>query len=153
MSKLRQVSSTRKCFHYFGNFEWVDSIRFLYVCSDQFQINSFKFIMSNIEFFVQKNPSTIRQPEEDRGRENYTMTSWVNLPFSSPISRHIAALCSEAADSTYISDFDINILASKPGDYYWNHSFINFQYLSEKKPRISYPLECWTLFLNLFALI
>lgn len=43
------------------------------------------------------------------------MTSWVNLPFSSPISRHVAALCNEAADATYISDFDINILASKPG--------------------------------------
>lgn len=72
-------------------------------------------IIIMVYIFGQKNPSTIRQPEEDRGRENYTMTSWVNLPFSSPISRHVAALCNEAADATYISDFDINILASKPG--------------------------------------
>lgn len=63
----------------------------------------------------QKNPSTIRQPEEDRGRENFTMTAWVNLRQSSPLSQHISSVCTEAADSTYISDFDIRILASKPG--------------------------------------
>lgn len=65
---------------------------------------------------LQKNPSTIRQPEEDRGRENFTMTAWVNLPRATPISRHVYPLCSEALDSTYISDFDIQILASKPGN-------------------------------------
>ncbi|XP_031628745.1 out at first protein [Contarinia nasturtii] len=63
----------------------------------------------------QKNPSTIRQPEEDRGRENFTMTAWINLPHAAPISQHIAGLCSEAADSTYISDDDIKFLSSKPG--------------------------------------
>lgn len=63
----------------------------------------------------QKNPNTIRQPEEDRGRENFTMTAWVNLPRSTAISRHTLPICSEAIDSTYISDFDLKILASKPG--------------------------------------
>lgn len=45
------------------------------------------------------------------------MTAWVNLPRASPISRHIVPVCSEAVDSTYISDFDIKILASKPGKH------------------------------------
>lgn len=70
-----------------------------------------------MQFHLQKNPTTIRQPEEDRGRENYTMVAWVNLPQSTPISRHITELCSDAAESTYIIDFDIKILASKSGSY------------------------------------
>lgn len=65
---------------------------------------------------LQKNPNTIRLPEEDRGRENFTMTAWVNLPRAAPISRHIYPLCTEALDSTYISNVDIKILATKPGN-------------------------------------
>lgn len=45
------------------------------------------------------------------------MTAWVNLRQAQPLSKHISAMCTEAADSTYISDFDIRILASKPGKY------------------------------------
>lgn len=62
------------------------------------------------------------------------MTSWVNLPFSSPISRHVAALCNEAADSTYISDFDINILASKPGKNFGICNCALFSHFCFQKP-------------------
>lgn len=63
----------------------------------------------------QKNPSTIRQPEEDRGRDNYTMTAWVDLTQSTPLSRHISNLCSEAPDATYIRDVDLKAWAEMPG--------------------------------------
>lgn len=63
----------------------------------------------------QKNPSTIRTPEEDKGKENYTMTGWVVLDRASPISRHIAPLCSEAPDSTYARDVDLKAWAELPG--------------------------------------
>ncbi|EDS43566.1 out at first protein [Culex quinquefasciatus] len=62
----------------------------------------------------QKNPSTIRSPEEDRGKENYTMTGWVLLDRAGPISRHIAPLCSEAQDSTYARDVDLKAWAELP---------------------------------------
>lgn len=63
----------------------------------------------------QKNPSTIRQPEEDRGRDNYTMTSWVDLKRSPMLSRHITNLCSEAANSIYVRQDDIKAWADTLG--------------------------------------
>lgn len=52
------------------------------------------------------------------------MTGWVKLPRSMPVSRHIASLCSEAADSTYIRDVDIKTWATRPGSEY--HLLIYF---------------------------
>ncbi|ETN58901.1 hypothetical protein AND_009469 [Anopheles darlingi] len=63
----------------------------------------------------QKNPSTIRTPEEDRGKENYTMTGWVLLDRAAPISRHVAPLCAEAQESTYVRDTDLKAWAELPG--------------------------------------
>uniref|UniRef100_A0A336MDB7 CSON015580 protein n=1 Tax=Culicoides sonorensis TaxID=179676 RepID=A0A336MDB7_CULSO len=63
----------------------------------------------------QKNPNTVRTPEEDRGKENFTMTAWIHLDKSGPISRHISALCSEAKDSTYARDSDIKAWSELPG--------------------------------------
>lgn len=68
-------------------------------------------------FFFQKNPSTIRQAEEDQGRENFTMNAWLNLDRSTPISQHIKGLCGEAKDSTYVRDIDLKWLADLPGLY------------------------------------
>ncbi|CAO1317718.1 unnamed protein product [Diamesa serratosioi] len=62
----------------------------------------------------QKNPTTVRTPEEDRGKENYTMTGWVNLERSLPISRHLS-ICSEAKDSTYVREADLKSWAELPG--------------------------------------
>lgn len=64
---------------------------------------------------LQKNPSTIRQPEEDRGWENYTMTARVNLDRSATISPHIKPLCAEAKDNTFVRDVDLKALAELPG--------------------------------------
>uniref|UniRef100_A0A1B0CT74 Out at first protein BRICHOS-like domain-containing protein n=1 Tax=Lutzomyia longipalpis TaxID=7200 RepID=A0A1B0CT74_LUTLO len=69
----------------------------------------------NCRLCLDKNPSTIRIPEEDRGKENFTMTAWVTLERSSSISRHIASLCAEASDSTYARDVDLRAWAELPG--------------------------------------
>lgn len=58
----------------------------------------------------------MRTPEEDKGKENFTMTGWVNLERSSPISRHLSSICSEAKDSTYVRDVDLKSWAELPGN-------------------------------------
>lgn len=66
----------------------------------------------------QKNPGTVRTPEEDRGRDNYTMDHWVLLDRSSAISRHIKGLCAEAAQATFARAEDVRFWASLPGKYH-----------------------------------
>lgn len=46
------------------------------------------------------------------------MTGWVSLEGSTPISRHISSLCSEASDSTYMRDADIRTWATLPGKHF-----------------------------------
>lgn len=46
------------------------------------------------------------------------MTGWVDLKRSTPVSRHIAALCAEASDSTYVRDADIRTWATLPGKHF-----------------------------------
>ncbi|XP_065085461.1 out at first protein isoform X2 [Ochlerotatus camptorhynchus] len=83
-------------------------------CTLEFQRSDGTLITKLIDF-KSKNPSTIRTPEEDKGKENYTMTGWVVLDRASPISRHIPPLCSEAQDSTYARDVDLKAWAELPG--------------------------------------
>lgn len=59
----------------------------------------------------QKNPNTIRTPEEDRGKENYTMSGWLAIDKAGEISRHIPGMCQEAAESTYVRDSDLRLWA------------------------------------------
>ncbi|KAK6636249.1 hypothetical protein RUM43_009907 [Polyplax serrata] len=72
---------------------------------------------SSLKFhgWPQKNPGTIRIPEEDRGRENFTMTHFVDLQQSDVISEHIASLCGEAKDATYTRESDLHKWANIPG--------------------------------------
>lgn len=63
----------------------------------------------------QKNPSTIRTPEEDKGKETFTMTSWVHLNRSQPITRHLMSICGEAVDATYVRDVDLKAWSELPG--------------------------------------
>lgn len=55
----------------------------------------------------QKNPSTIRTPEEDVGRTNRTMDYVLVLQHSGIISPHVADLCAEAGAATYARHEDI----------------------------------------------
>lgn len=63
----------------------------------------------------QKNPGTIRTPEEDLGRTNYTMDYTVVLPHSGLISPYIADLCAEAGESTYTRHADLVSWAAAQG--------------------------------------
>lgn len=65
----------------------------------------------------QKNPSTIRAPEEDKGKETFVMTSWLHLNRSSVISKHLKSLCNEASDFTYVRDVDLTAWSQLPGNF------------------------------------
>ncbi|XP_002738882.1 out at first protein-like isoform X1 [Saccoglossus kowalevskii] len=67
----------------------------------------------------QKNPGTIRNPEEDKGQEHIFMDLQIDLKESSKFSKHIYNTCMEAQDSTYIRESDIRAL-SKGNNYTYN---------------------------------
>lgn len=89
----------------------------------QYQVMCFIFHFSKDVFISsdamsklrQKNPGTVRTPEEDKGRENYTMDYTVNLSQSTIISPHISELCFEAKDSSYTRHEDIQMWAISQG--------------------------------------
>lgn len=45
------------------------------------------------------------------------MSGWINLERAAPISRHLATICSEAKDSTYVRAEDVKSWAELPGNY------------------------------------
>nr|CAH7765304.1 unnamed protein product [Callosobruchus chinensis] len=63
----------------------------------------------------QKNPSTIRTPEEDLGRTNHTMEYMVLLKHAGIISPHIVDLCAEAGPYTYTLHEDVIKWAAAQG--------------------------------------
>lgn len=79
----------------------------------------------------QKNPGTIRTPEEDKGRFNYTMDYTVDVANSAIISPHIAETCNEASRSTYTRHEDVVVWSTIQGTSY---SFLLFLHLIEMHP-------------------
>ncbi|XP_046686622.1 out at first protein-like, partial [Homalodisca vitripennis] len=69
----------------------------------------------NIQKCITKIPGTIRTPEEDRGRENFTMDLFVDVPRAAVISKHVPVLCAEAGDATYTRRVDIDLWSQLPG--------------------------------------
>ncbi|XP_070548686.1 out at first protein-like [Ptychodera flava] len=67
----------------------------------------------------QKNPGTIRNPEEDKGQEYLQMDLQVDIKESRKFSKHIYNACVEAQDSTYIRESDLRAL-SKGNNYTYN---------------------------------
>ena len=65
----------------------------------------------------QKNPGTIRVPEEDKGRANYTMDLFLDIPQSGIVSKHISDLCSDALETTYTRYEDLKQWAQRPGKF------------------------------------
>lgn len=90
----------------------------------QYQVMCFVCHSSRSEFIAadamaklrQKNPGAVRIPEEDRGRDNYTMDHWVIIDRSSVISKHIKGVCGEAAQSTFARGEDVRLWAALPGE-------------------------------------
>lgn len=58
---------------------------------------------------LQKNPGTIRNPEDDLGREQLQMDMSINLERASRISKHIRDICSEARTTTYTREEDLKL--------------------------------------------
>lgn len=66
----------------------------------------------------QKNPGTIRTPEEEKPRDNYTMDYTVDLSRSNIFSPHINDLCSEASEASYTRNEDIQMWAQTQGKFF-----------------------------------
>ncbi|KAF4520799.1 hypothetical protein B566_EDAN002377 [Ephemera danica] len=65
----------------------------------------------------QKNPGTVRTPEEDRGRQNATMDALLEPAAAARISPHLPGLCAEARDATYVRLADLRTWATMAGVY------------------------------------
>ncbi|XP_035224069.1 out at first protein-like [Stegodyphus dumicola] len=86
----------------------------------QYQVLCFATQLSKNDFISadamsklrQRNPGAIRQPEEDRGKENLEMDLSIELDKSSVISPHLPYLCDEAAHSAYAREIDLRAWAS-----------------------------------------
>ncbi|XP_076053004.1 BRICHOS-like domain-containing protein out at first [Oratosquilla oratoria] len=64
----------------------------------------------------QKNPGTVRTPEEDRGTEDIELDVSLDVQGSKMLSSHIPVLCSEAAQSTYAREHEIKIWMNQRRD-------------------------------------
>lgn len=64
----------------------------------------------------QKNPSAIRIPEQDLVRDNYTMDYHVMLQHSGVFSPHVADMCAEAKESTYVRHEDLTVWSINQGE-------------------------------------
>lgn len=67
----------------------------------------------------QKNPGTIRVAEDDRGHSNYSMDLFLDVSKSKVISKHVTALCTEAAASTYTRTEDLKQWVQRPGNKFF----------------------------------
>lgn len=63
----------------------------------------------------QKNPGTVRTPEEDRGRQNASMDALLEPAAAARISPHLPGLCAEAKDATYARLADLRTWATLSG--------------------------------------
>ena len=66
--------------------------------------------------FVQKNPNTVRTPEEDIGRENATFDYVIDLRKLNVISSHIRPLCREGVAYTQESDLKFWAALGNPSE-------------------------------------
>ncbi|CAL4204878.1 unnamed protein product [Meganyctiphanes norvegica] len=64
----------------------------------------------------QKNPGTVRTPEEDRGTEDFDLDLSVDVTTASSLSSHIPRLCGEASTATYASDRDLKLWTQQRTD-------------------------------------
>jgi len=66
----------------------------------------------------QKNPGTVRTPEEDRGRHNSSMDGLLDLHAAKLISPLLPDVCAEAKDATYASLAALRIWSEISGEKY-----------------------------------
>jgi Transcriptional regulator, Out at first len=64
----------------------------------------------------QKNPGTVRTPEEDRGRHNSSMDGLLELHAAKLVSPLLPDVCAEAKDATYASLAALRIWSEIAGE-------------------------------------
>jgi len=62
-------------------------------------------------FCLQKNPSTVRHPEESRPTETFDLDLLMNVGASHVVSSHISEMCKDASALTYTRDVDLHQLS------------------------------------------
>ncbi|CAE1280043.1 unnamed protein product [Acanthosepion pharaonis] len=80
----------------------------------------------------QKNPTAIRTPEDDKGRETHEQDHVVHLEKSHVISPYIYNICREAHDKIYARDADLRILSRSLGKDYNTLRSSTTQYIPSK---------------------
>ena len=60
---------------------------------------------------LQKNPGTIRKPEDDKGLEMHQKDLLVDVDRARYISPYVPTMCQDAKDSTYAKDLDFKTVA------------------------------------------
>ena len=60
---------------------------------------------------LQKNPSAIRHPEEEKPREEIEMDLLVSMGQAGILSHHIGRLCQAAGSSVFARDADLNVIS------------------------------------------
>ncbi len=68
---------------------------------------------------VQKNPGTIRNPEEDKGKEHIILDLNIHLEKASRISPYIYNICSEAKANIYSREQDVRAWSKGKRRGYW----------------------------------
>lgn len=61
--------------------------------------------------FCKKNPSAVRHPEETRPNEVLPMDLLLDVASAHVLSPHIATLCADATETTYMADNDLRLLS------------------------------------------
>ena len=70
-------------------------------------VPAFTLFILKIVCFLQKNPGTIRNPEEDKGQERLIMTLGVNLDLAKSISPYVFNMCSKAETLIFSRESDL----------------------------------------------
>lgn len=87
----------------------------------------------------QKNPRTVRVPEEQRAPEHLYMDVAVNYSRANPLSAHINNLCAEAMDAVYARESDVKHWMEKGIEA----SIFEMMPVSEDVPRCGVSLDRW----------
>ncbi|XP_071843744.1 out at first protein-like isoform X2 [Apostichopus japonicus] len=92
----------------------------------------------------QKNPGTIRNPEDDLGREQLQMDMSINLERASRISKHIRDICSEARTTTYTREEDLKLWSKGINATYVSLSgAVQRQPFAKTSPRCRDTVDFW----------
>ncbi|CAH1797438.1 unnamed protein product [Owenia fusiformis] len=117
----------------------------------QYQVMCFITRFINNEFISsdamsklrQKNPSAIRHPEDDKGREPHQKDLLVNSERSHLLSPHINKICNDAKESTYTSEADLKAISHSTDREYYQLSSATHKLQPYTVPKCNETAELW----------